>query len=96
MSKTIILENADPKEYRCLYVESGCLKYKSESYGEQEVEAKYWLDQTETTRLLDRITQDQDSLNALKSYFQDKLTAETFIELCDYYDISFNRKVWWE
>ena len=96
VDKTIILKNEEPEEYRCLYIEDGCLKYKSESYGKQEVEAIYWLDRSETKRLSDRIARGQDVLNVLKDYFQGKLKAETFINLCDYYGVSFKREVWWE
>ena len=74
MDKRIILQNTKPNEYRCLFIEDGCLKYESESYGGQAVEA----------------------LNVLKDYFQDKLTAEAFINLCDRYGISCKREVWWE
>lgn len=72
MGKKIILQNAEPNEYRCLFIEDECLKYESESYGGQDV------------------------LKVLGDYFQDKLTAEAFINLCNHYGISCKREVWWE
>ena len=96
MGKKIILQFEEPNEYRCLLIEDECLKYESESHGEQEVEAKYWLDQSETKRLFDCIAKDQDVLNVLRDYFQDRLNAEAFINLCDRYGISCKREVWWE
>lgn len=96
MGKKIILQNAAPNEYRCLFIEDECLKYESESYGGQEVEARYWLDRFETQRLFDCIAKGQDVLKVLGDYFQDKLTAEAFINLCNHYGISCKREVWWE
>lgn len=96
MDKRIILQNAKPDEYRCLFIEDECLKYESESYGGQEVEAKYWLDQSETKQLFDCIAKDQDALNVLRDYFQDRLNAAAFINLCDRYGVSCKRWIWWE
>ena len=96
MGKRIILQNAEPNEYRCLFIEDECLKYESESYGGQEVEARYWLDQSQTKRLFDRIAQGRDVLSVLKDYFQNQLSAEAFVNLCDDHCISCKREVWWE